>query len=341
MVCAMDRRQAILNGIDIAGGKGLEIGPLAAPLVAKRDGNIHYLDYYTTAELKKKYIADPNVDVGRIVDIDIPTAGLGIAEATASLAPFDYVVASHVIEHVPDLIGWLAEIASILRVGGRLALAVPDKRFTFDVLREETRFRELLNPYFFACKRPSPAQHYDFRTLATGPIPVGEAWAGTLEYSAIKPTHDPATAMAMVRDAWRAERYEDSHCTVFTDQSFLDILERMIEHDLLDFAVADFVRTAPGNFEFYATLEKLPPSEDRTATRSVQRDSLPREVMAAKHGRTRDAVLCGEVDSAMLARAEAAILRAEITALRSSRSWRMTKPCRAIGRAVRRALRGS
>jgi len=336
----MDRRQTILNRIDIAGGKGLEIGPLAAPLVAKHDGNIHYLDYYATAELKKKYIDDPNVNVGMIVDIDIPTAGLGIAEAAASLAPFDYVVASHVIEHVPDLIGWLAEIASTLRVGGRLALAVPDKRFTFDVLRETTRFRELLNPYFFAFKQPSPAQHYDFRTLATGPIPVGDAWARTLEYSAIRPTHDSATAMAMVRDAWRAGRYEDSHCTVFTDESFLSILQQMIEHDLLDFAVADFVGTAPGNFEFYATLEKLPPSEDRTTMRSVQRDSLPREFIAAKHDRTQDTVPSSEVNNATRALAEAAILRAEIKALRSSRSWRMTKPCRALGRAVRRALRG-
>jgi predicted SAM-dependent methyltransferase len=35
------------------------------------------------------------------------------------------VIASHVIEHTPDLVTWLAEIRAILQPNGTLRLAIP------------------------------------------------------------------------------------------------------------------------------------------------------------------------------------------------------------------------
>lgn len=69
-------------------------------------------------------------------------------------APLDYVVASHVVEHVPDLAGWLEEVNASLKIGGRLLLVVPDKRFTFDILRPLTTYSEIITAYKEQRRRP-------------------------------------------------------------------------------------------------------------------------------------------------------------------------------------------
>ena len=46
------------------------------------------------------------------------------------------------------MIGWLQEIASVMKAGGILSLAVPDKRFTFDRERETTTLEQLLKIHF-------------------------------------------------------------------------------------------------------------------------------------------------------------------------------------------------
>ncbi|MEX3900116.1 methyltransferase domain-containing protein [Paraburkholderia sp. BR10954] len=48
---------------------------------------------------------------------------------------FDYVIASHVIEHVLDLVGWVHSLLAALKHAGRIVLAVPDRRYTFDYVR--------------------------------------------------------------------------------------------------------------------------------------------------------------------------------------------------------------
>ena len=42
---------------------------------------------------------------------------------------FQLVYASLVVEHVPDLVTFLNDVASILVAGGEFRLAVPDKRY--------------------------------------------------------------------------------------------------------------------------------------------------------------------------------------------------------------------
>ncbi|WP_044156709.1 class I SAM-dependent methyltransferase, partial [Escherichia coli] len=77
-----------------------------------------------------------------------------LKEITKEVGEFDLIVASHVIEHVPDLIGWLKDAISVLKVGGTLALVVPDKRFTFDILRPLATYREVAAAHKEARHRP-------------------------------------------------------------------------------------------------------------------------------------------------------------------------------------------
>lgn len=57
---------------------------------------------------------------------------------------FDFIVANHVLEHVTSPIDALREWRRILRDGGLLMLALPDKRFTFDAPRKRTTLAHLV-----------------------------------------------------------------------------------------------------------------------------------------------------------------------------------------------------
>ena len=125
-----DRRKAILGNLDVRTLKGLEIGPLHNPLVRKADGVILYVDHADTEFIKK---ANPNPQFNNddIVNIDIVWGDRPLKGLVPH--PMDYVLASHVIEHVPDMIGWLMDLHGALKEDGLICLAIPDRRFTFDL----------------------------------------------------------------------------------------------------------------------------------------------------------------------------------------------------------------
>ena len=117
---ARDAGDPVFHAIDLDAMRGLEIGPLYRPRVSPTH-DVRYVDHYSTEELRAGYavnaVAAPFLD--DIVEVDyVLRDGATIASATKEDAPFDYVVASHVIEHVVDPIGWLRDIErSLLRKG--------------------------------------------------------------------------------------------------------------------------------------------------------------------------------------------------------------------------------
>jgi SAM-dependent methyltransferase len=157
----MDKLQKMLKGLDLRTMTGVEIGALTSPLVGRADGEIIYVDHADTETLRRKYAADANVDVSRIVEVDAVWGSNTLQQAIGEGRKADYVIASHVVEHVPDLLSWLAEIQGVLRPTGTLRLAVPDRRFTFDFLRQETRLSDILNARLAAARAPLPAQILD------------------------------------------------------------------------------------------------------------------------------------------------------------------------------------
>ena len=48
----MDRREKVLHGLDLKRSVGLEIGPLANPMVRKSDGTVLYVDYVDAPALR-------------------------------------------------------------------------------------------------------------------------------------------------------------------------------------------------------------------------------------------------------------------------------------------------
>ncbi len=124
----LDRRDLLLSLINTQ-GVGLEIGPGFNPLVPKSQGyRVETLDHATREDLAAKYANAPGVDVSRIEVVDHVSTGASVFDAVGKPAHYDYIVASHVIEHTTDMLGFLKDCQRVLKPDGVLALAVPDKR---------------------------------------------------------------------------------------------------------------------------------------------------------------------------------------------------------------------
>lgn len=66
----MNRKQKLLDGLELPRLDGLEIGPLFRPVVTKSEGNVIYVDNADTESIRNKYRNDSSVDVASIVEID-------------------------------------------------------------------------------------------------------------------------------------------------------------------------------------------------------------------------------------------------------------------------------
>jgi SAM-dependent methyltransferase len=59
----------------------------------------------------------------------------------------DFVIANHVLEHCRNPIGALTSMLRVVRPGGIVFLAVPDKRYSFDVDRPVTSYEHVKRDY--------------------------------------------------------------------------------------------------------------------------------------------------------------------------------------------------
>src|SRR5690348_699310 len=106
------RADYILANIN-KGGVGVEIGPSHRPLAPKSMGyRTHVIDHMTKDELKVKY-ENANVALENIEEVDFVWRGESYAELTKRSKYYDWIIASHVIEHVPNLIGFLSDCDQI------------------------------------------------------------------------------------------------------------------------------------------------------------------------------------------------------------------------------------
>jgi SAM-dependent methyltransferase len=270
----LERRERVNAMIDLTAGPGLEIGPLDSPLAPRETvPTVRYVDVTDQAALREHYRLDPNVHTDEIPVIDhvltTPDGVLTLREAVRGTERFDWAIASHVIEHVPDLIGWLADLADVLEDGGRLILVVPDRRFTFDYHRQQTTVGQMLEAHDLQQTRPSVRAVFDHFSTAAN-IAAADAWEGVVPGEDAH-TNTLAETVEMVARA-RAGDYVDSHVWTFTPTTFLDQISTLRDLALSKFEVVDLVPTVENGIEFYVVLRRV----DRGATAtSPGRDQEP------------------------------------------------------------------
>lgn len=327
----METRRERMLGPGGPRGRGLEIGALHAPVVNKADHDVLYVDYATT-EVVRANRSDTLVDVADIQDVDIVWGETPLRDAVGQTV--DYVVASHVIEHVPDLIGWLRELHQVLRPGGVLGLAVPDKRFTFDAWRKDSTLAEAVEAHLTGRRRPSLRQVFDACALSV-PVDIGLAWRDGLDPGAARAEvmgRIPG-AYALAQNLLRSPRYTDCHCWVFTPASFLDLMEEFALLDAFPFAIEAFHPTEPDQIEFQLRLSALPDGRSQAGLASIRqaRESLG-EAAGPQGG---DVTALAERDRLDALREENRRLRQAHADLQASNFWRATAPLRALARMVR------
>ncbi|MDX6639038.1 MAG: hypothetical protein QOF12_49 [Solirubrobacteraceae bacterium] len=135
-------------------GEGLEIGALHSPFPVPASARVRYVDRMPTARLRAEY---PELAAEPLVEVDVVEDGETLAGIAGGSQ--DFVIASHFLEHCEDPIGALEAHLRVLRPGGVLLLALPDRRRGIDARRAPTPVTHLLADHADG-GAGSRAQHY-------------------------------------------------------------------------------------------------------------------------------------------------------------------------------------
>lgn len=268
----MDRFQKLV-GDTPKHAKSVEIGALCRPLLKKPDFNAFYVDYANREFLIERYKNDPNVVLDEIVEVDGIWGEQTLSEATKAFNPVDFIVASHVIEHVPNLIEWLKELASILKEGGQLSLAIPDQRYTFDFLRRPTHVSDVLDSYFQKRRTPSAREVFD-HLMNFCHVHPADAWAN--QY----PSQDAGERLSwdqitdLAHSINQDHAYHDVHCLIFTPISFVNLMIDLAKLQLHQFACDQFFDTQYGDIEFIVRMKVVQDRDLVCNSWSLVRDQL-------------------------------------------------------------------
>jgi SAM-dependent methyltransferase len=117
-------------------GTGIEIGALWRTFPVRPGTVVWHVDRCDAATLKQHY-----PQMGEIIVPHVIADAAALPFVPASL---DFVIASHVLEHLPFPLRALRNWYEALRPGGVLVLKIPDKRYTFDVHRARTSLQHLI-----------------------------------------------------------------------------------------------------------------------------------------------------------------------------------------------------
>jgi uncharacterized coiled-coil protein SlyX len=265
--------------VDLTVGHGLEIGPLDRPIAVRPDSDVSYLDVSERSKLQAHYGPDQTVEVEKIPELNFwlehDDGFLSLEEACSGGAPFDWVLASHVIEHIPDVVGWLRQLWEVTGVDAEVALSVPDRRFCFDVHRPATTVGQALGAHDRGDQTPSPRAVFDGHRSAVL-MPAERAWAGDVP-DAEDRSHTWEYTLQMLERSRRGE-YVDSHVWLWTPREFVSFIDDLCHLGLVDFVVDRMLATAHNDLEFHVVLARLPAGMDGDA-RDAHRERVHRAVL--------------------------------------------------------------
>ncbi len=240
-------------------GVGLEIGPSFCPVVSKKSGyRIETLDHADADTLREKY-KNSDVDVAKIEQVDYVWSGEPLHELTGKKDYYSWIIASHVIEHTPDMISFLQQCETMLAPDGVLCLAVPDQRYCFDIFRPPSTPGDVIQAFHEQRKKHTLGaiwDHYSMISKKGDVVSWEKGYQGA--YSPIHPTLDDACTK--LKEAQAENGYIDVHNWRFTP-SFFNLL--ILDIRLLDyssFGIKSFYGTQ--GCEFIVQLQKGMPAPD-------------------------------------------------------------------------------
>jgi SAM-dependent methyltransferase len=283
---------------------GVEIGPGCKPFPLPPGTVVRYLDRWTAAQSRVLFPELAGIEfVEPDIVVDLDAQGLTpVADASV-----DFVIASHLLEHVANPVAVLDEIHRVLRDGGVAVIVLPDRTTTFDAARQPTPLSDVVADFRRGARHVDDEHMMDFLAGA-GP---------GASYLDMPPEPERQEFFD-----WHRERSIHVHC--WSQDEFwpvigfgIEALDHHWEH-VDGFATDD---PAADGIEFGFVLRK-----DPVPCECAVRLQRWHAAVAAWDG-AQPHRLAQQLDDA----------RREADALRNSTSWRLTAPLRAAadkGRAL-------
>lgn len=234
-------------------GCGLELSPDINPIVRQVKGlKVEYLDVCSTQKLRDRAVARgrdpysvPHIDHN--LDFHKP-----ILECVRG-AQYDFAVSSHVIEHIPNLIGHFSQIDEVLKSRGLYAFLAPDKDLCFDCKKPGSSLGQLIeafienrtvspissmiDEYYYGVKRGDKA---GWAISNQEPLRPKYGFPNNLIKGVIS---DPSKVLQWHGHVWK-----------FTPQSFKEIYRELFDLGLVGLQLEDVVPTE--HMEFIVLLRK-------------------------------------------------------------------------------------
>ncbi len=135
-------------------GQGIEIGALHNPLPVSKNVSVTYIDRMSVNSLRQHY---PELKNQKLVNVDIMSNG-ELLDGVKDMSQ-DFVISIHLIEHVENPLGAIENWLRVLKPGGIIYLAVPNKDNSFDKHRDITSNSHILKDYEIGFEQ-SRKQHY-------------------------------------------------------------------------------------------------------------------------------------------------------------------------------------
>lgn len=251
------RRRYLMAKFPIKQMRVLELGAMDMPTFELSETAIEFMDYYSDSEFlemaaqgKLSRPAQNLVSVKHVVKTKFFAAQIPDR--------YDLILAAHVIEHVPDPLAWLAELASLLTPNGSIFLAVPDKRYTLDYLRHETTPIDLLRCFDQRAEEPDLYQIADFLYYKRS-VRWTDVWTQPEILPDILAKRECTLPQAMSRASTIAVSglsHVNVHCHVFSAPTFADVYRGMVETGIIPLDLDDVVDVQPNGNEFWTLLKQ-------------------------------------------------------------------------------------
>ncbi|WP_347341156.1 methyltransferase domain-containing protein [Sphingomonas sp. TREG-RG-20F-R18-01] len=236
-------------------GYGLEVSPYFQPVLGKDAYNVRYTDCIDNETIVQKASQNPGLNGAVVPKIDfVWQPGKTLKQCMNDHESFDFVIASHVMEHVPNTLGWLNEILETLKVGGRVALFLPNRKFNNDFHRKDTDFAQLLQWWIEQPIVPTVGQVLDFmsNSLSITAEDIVD-WTKPEDVVRLKPHYSRSDIISTGVALYNDSPYIDAHCTVWTPESFRSVFREVESAGLIGAKVIDVV---DDTVEFLVVLEK-------------------------------------------------------------------------------------
>ena len=187
-----------------------------------------------------------------IEEVDFIWQGESYLELTGKPKYYDWIIASHVIEHIPNLISFFNDCDSILKDDGVISLVVPDKRYCFDHYRPLTGISKIIDSHLLknTIHTPGTVVEYFLNTVSKGDaIAWDSKTTGKYKYKFI---HSREDALGGMKSVLEENAYLDVHAWCFVPHSFRLIIHDLFCLGLIPFQEVGFFPTE--GCEFYITL---------------------------------------------------------------------------------------